>query len=299
MPCQYGYKGTGGFPVLRCFRMNPQVKQPDSDPVVEPSRMGSLDQWTLIAAVNDDQVLQKTLLASPAIDGRCQVITKRGFPSAGKAYNAGIAEARHEILVFAHQDIYMPWDWVTKIDSALAYLAMTDPEWGVIGLVGVGHRPDEEVKGHCYSTGLQRFVGKPFSTPAEVRSLDEIVLIIRRSSGLTFDEDLPGFHFYGTDICLQAERRKMKSYVACAFCIHNTNGIKRFPLNFWHGYLYMQQKWWHELPVRTSCTTLTKWCKPMVSTVASEFLHRVFRPPVVGSRCDDVGGLYQRLIHNT
>lgn len=257
--------------------------------------MQKIEHWSLVVAVNNEQVLQKNLLASPSIDGRCQIITKRGFPCTGKAYNAGIADARHEIIVLAHQDIYLPQDWIINLERALSQLVAEDPNWGVLGMVGMTRRPNEELKGYCYSTGLQGYVGKPFAEPAEVRSLDEIVLIIRRSSGLLFDESMPGFHFYGTDICLEAEKKKMKNYSASAFCIHNTNGISRFPADFWRAYLYLRLKWWERLPVTTCCTTITKWCGPMILTIARDLLHGVLRSRKVGSRTEDLTGLIQFL----
>ena len=39
--------------------------------------------------------------------------------------------------------------------------------------------------------------------PAQVATLDELLLIVKRDSGLRFDPEL-GFHLYGADICLQA-----------------------------------------------------------------------------------------------
>jgi len=272
--------------------MNPPIEQQEIVSTCSPLGLRQLDHWSLVVAVSNDRVLQTNLLASPAIDARCQVITKRGFPSASKAYNSGIAEARHEIIVFAHQDVHFPRDWTTNIERALSRLAVEDPNWGVLGVVGM-EKDLQEVTGYCYSTGLQMFVGKPFSRLVEARSLDEIVLVIRRSSGLTFDEGLPGFHLYGTDICLEAEKRKLKSYAASAFCIHNTNGIKSFPMDFWRAYFYLRRKWRGVLPIQTCCTKITRWAGPAMGTIARDFAHRVLSPRKVGRRWEDPDRLYQ------
>ena len=42
--------------------------------------------------------------------------------------------------------------------------------------------------------------------PPQVATLDELLLIVRRDSGLRFDPEL-GFHLYGADICLQASEQ--------------------------------------------------------------------------------------------
>ncbi len=245
----------------------------------------------MIVASNNDRTLRSNLLASPVIGDQCQVIAKQGFASAGKAYNAGISEAAHELLVFAHQDVILPPGWTSDLDRAVAALAEADPGWGVLGVAGVESTRRQEFRGYCYSTGLQTILGQPFPKPVEVVSLDEIVLVLRRSSGLKFDEQLPGFHLYGTDICLEAKRLGMRSYVASAFCIHNTNGIQYFPQDFWRGYFYLRNKWPGELPIHTCCTTITKWCTPAMNRIARDTAHRVLWPRKVGKRWEDVGAL--------
>jgi len=257
------------------------------------SKARDLSHWSLIVAVNNESVLRQTLLSSPVIDDGCQVILKRSFPSAGAAYNSGIAEAQNEIIVFAHQDIYLPSTWKLQLERALSDLDGRDPHWGALGFVGVMKRPGNEIVGYCYSTGLQQIVGEPFAAPVEAMSLDEIVLVIRRSSGLTFDEALPGFHLYGTDLCQQARVKNLKSYVVQAFCIHNTNGIKFFPRDFWRGYLYLRRKWRDDLPIRTCCTTITRWCGPAIKRIVKDLAHALLWPRKVGSRWDDVSDLRQ------
>jgi hypothetical protein len=98
----------------------------------------------------------------------------------------------------------------------------------------------------------------------EVRTLDEVLLILKKSSGLRFDQRIPGFHMYGADICLEAHRHGLKCYAISAFCIHNTNQYGLLPLQFWQGYLAMRRKWKAQLPIKTSCTEITRWCWPMI-----------------------------------
>jgi len=124
-------------------------------------------------------------------------------------------------------------------------------------------------KGHLYSTGLQKTVGGPFEQPAEITSLDEMVLVIRRSADLLFDERLPGFHLYGTDACMEAQQRGMSSYVISAFCIHNSNGIPYLPRSFWPSYFYMQRKWRDHLPLSTPCITLRRGYRPLIEFLAA------------------------------
>ena len=241
--------------------------------------------WSLITAVNDEAVLNGTLLKSPAIDGSCQVITKHGFSSAGRAYNAGIAEAKSEILVFTHQDVYLPKNWSDRLTDALNELEAVDPRWGVLGVYGISR--SEKGEGHVYSTGLARTLGQPFKGPVEAVSLDELVLIMRRSANLSFDKEFPGFHLYGTDICMEAEKRGLKNYIVPAFCIHNSNGIQYLPIPFWRSYLYLRKKWWNQLPLRSPCMTITRGCLPVLASLLRDFSYLLLRSSNVGKRCLD------------
>lgn len=226
--------------------------------------------WSLVAAVNSDEVLQRNLLASEEHRFAQEVITLRGYRSASEAYNAGIYGTSSEILVFAHQDVFLPQCWAEVLSRCLEELSLRDPNWGVAGIVGI--TSSGQGVGFAYSTGLRRFVGRPFQKAIQVRTLDEILLIIRRSSGLEFDRKLPGFHLYGVDICLEAERRGMRNYVVPCFVLHNSNGINWLPLDFWKGYFYLRKKWKDRLPIVTTCTNITKSCLP----IFKHYLERIW-----------------------
>ena len=218
--------------------------------------------WTVISAINNESLLKSCLLNSPAVREASEVILQRGYTSAAAAYNNAIDKAQSDLLVLVHQDLYLPHGWLTSLRRALDHLSNVDPNWGVLGVYGV-KTSGRERAGFVYCAESGR-LGHAFDGVQEVRSLDEIVLIIRKSSRLRFDEQLPGFHMYGADICLEAQRRGMKSYAISAFCIHNTSGYRMLPLQFWRCYLFMRKKWRAELPIATSCTEITFGCWPII-----------------------------------
>jgi hypothetical protein len=261
-----------------------------------PDRSGDADEighWSLIVAVKDKVVLKNTLLRSPAIDSRCQVITKLDYSSAAKAYNDGTSEANNETLVFVHTDVYLPEGWLNALARSLNILARIDPHWGVLGVCGISKTGD--MAGHVYSTGSRTMFGEPFEGLVEAISLDELLLVTRRSASLRFDEHLPGFHLYGTDICQEASRRGMKSYIMSAFCIHNSNGVRSLPFSFWRAYFYLRRKWWSELPVRTCCTELTKGYWLFIRSLRTH-IRQLILPTKVGTRCSDPEKLYRDLL---
>jgi hypothetical protein len=248
-------------------------------------------KWSVICATNNENVLNSCLLSSPEIRSAAEVILQRGFFSAAAAYNAGIEKSGADILVFAHQDVYLPEGWVASLKKAVEMLSKTDPQWAVLGIWGVD-RSGAGV-GNLYCAGLMRTLGESFAVPKEVRSLDEAVLIIRKSSGVRFDENMPGFHMYGTDICQEANRQGMKSYAISAFCIHNTNGYKMLPWEFWKCYFIMRRKWRGQLPLTTSCAKITFWCWPMIQWNLKQALNILLKRHKPGKRVQDPSRLYQ------
>jgi glycosyltransferase involved in cell wall biosynthesis len=208
-----------------------------------------------VIAVNNEEVFRANVLASPIFHGDHphEIIVRRNFPAASLAYNDGLDAARHDLIVFLHQDVYLPCDWVERLRSEIEALEACGRKWGVLGCFGMAM--EGMPVGHIYSNGLNRELGGPHP-PVPVQSLDEAVLILRKSSGLRFDSELPHFHFYGTDICLQAKRCGLESFAISNYCVHNSLSIRRLPPEFWKCASYLMKKWRDELPIKTCCAVL-------------------------------------------
>lgn len=213
------------------------------------------DTFSFVVAVNDTEVYSNNVLASPIFSSEQahEIHPMIGFPSAGLAYNTGMANSKNDLIVFIHQDVYLPEHWDIRLSEIVNSLENIDKNWGVLGVFGISL--DGRPVGHVYSNGLNRILGVPGpSIPAQ--SLDEMVLVFRRSSKLLFDSALPHFHLYGTDICLESKRRGLSNYVISNFCVHNSISIRRLPDEFWRCAEYLRRKWNHQLPVRTCCINL-------------------------------------------
>jgi len=252
--------------------------------------------WDLIVACNNDDVLRTSLLSSPDCKLAKKVIIQRGFHSAASAYNDGIRRAGSEIVVLAHQDVFFPEGFGQRLESALRQLEQSDPKWGVAGVFGVDAQGLG--RGCVYSTGLRRMIGKMLEVPAPVRSLDELVLILRRDAGLRFDDQLPGFHLYGTDICLEAARLGYSCYALPCFCIHNSRGMRILPQDYWFPYLYMRRKWWSELPVETPCVPVTRACGSAFRYLVRTSLRLMLGRIKTGRRVSDPEELYWQLTNS-
>lgn len=275
-------------------------------------------EWSVVTAVNNDHVLESCLLSSPALRSATQVILQRGYASAAAAYNTAIDKATTDLLVFVHQDVYLPEGWINALERTLGILTATDPNWGVLGVWGVPNSGGRT--GYLYWTGLPRtpgrafdggvestdpegqekpsprFRNRPFEGVVEVTSLDEAVLIFRKSSELRFDERLPGYHLYGTDICLESKRRERKCYAISAFCIHNTDIGNMLPLQFWKCYWFLRCKWKTSLPIITPCTEITYWCWPVIRWHMARARNLLRRSHAPSRRVSDPGELYSELV---
>lgn len=217
-----------------------------------------LDRITFVAAVNNREILAQNLLASPIFSGPhdCEILIQENFTSASKAYNQAIQRAANDLLIFVHQDVLLPEAWLLQLEKALSYLSGTDPDWGVLGCWGAKQKGQH--CGHIYSSGLG-VLGAPFERPVPVQTLDEAVLLVRKGSNLRFDESLPHYHLYGTDICLRAATRGLKSYAISAFCVHNTSQLLELPREFYDCYAHVKMVWKDLLPIQTPCIRISRF----------------------------------------
>ncbi len=211
--------------------------------------------WCCVAAVNNDAIASQNLAISPALradSGRLTIL--RDQPSASIAYNAGLDATEAEIVVFLHQDVYLPAGWDDKLARHLEHLDQLDPKWAVSGLFGLIR--DGRWAGRVWDTALGRDLSPLVDVPVAVASIDELVIILKRSSGLRFDENLPGFHLYGTDIVQTALAAGYGAYVIDAPVVHNSVPAVLSGA-YMRAYNYMLRKWRRHLPIRTTCSVLS------------------------------------------
>jgi len=140
---------------------------------------------------------------------------KKGW-NAAKSLNYGIEKSKTEWIVCVHQDVVFPLNWIDRISSCLSSVSK---QTAVIGLVGLGY--NGSYFGHILDAHGHSKWGP---MPAKVISIDEHLIILRKSSNLRFDESLPGFHCYGTDICLTAISGGFDAIVVDAPVVHLSGG---------------------------------------------------------------------------
>lgn len=118
-----------------------------------------------------------------------------------------LAEARGSFVVFCHDDIELINDGFPELLGCTKWLDENDPAWVLAGVAGGVWK-----KRGRRRPNLALHVSDRFGTdrrrgvlPSRVESLDECFMIMRRHRPVISSYDLSGFHFYGPDLCMQAE----------------------------------------------------------------------------------------------
>ncbi len=165
--------------------------------------------------------------------------------SATTGLNECLRRTKHEIVLLVHHDVYLPPAFETQIEYALRVMEQRDPNWGVLGVAGARLGNGALHYHGCIFDGITpRRWGYPWNLPVEVDTLDELLLIVRRSAGLQFDETIPGFHGYGAQICLAARRKGLRCYAVLADCEHHSQSSGWSPdEEYLLTHTYVAQRW--------------------------------------------------------
>jgi len=115
------------------------------------------------------------------------------------ATNRFLHLAHGDYIVLCHQDIRLHADKIEALDRRIDELNTLDPHWAVFGnaegCIRVAWQFVSPTERRKYSQG---------QPSVRVASLDENFMVVRRSANLSVSQDLKGFHFYGTDLCVIA-----------------------------------------------------------------------------------------------
>lgn len=204
---------------------------------------------SFIVAVNNEEVLKRNIKSS-SVFLLNEFILQRGYINVPKAYNDAVQQSKGDLLCFVHQDVFLPKMWIDALYIAIKEL---DLNWGVLGVAGARMGKNREFLGYLQDRG--KLWGSSIGLPANVQTIDELLLIRKKGDGLRFDEDIPSAHLYGADLCLQSQQKGRKCYIVNAFCHHNSTICKN-PASFYVAVEYIKKKWKAWLPIATTCAII-------------------------------------------
>jgi hypothetical protein len=210
---------------------------------------------SVVCCVQDRETLAANLLASPDLKpgSMHQVILLQDCPDAATGLAAGLARAKHDLVIWAHQDVYLPRGLIARLSHQFRD---AERRWGRIGLAGV-YGATQAAQGLTRVGRVvdrDRLLDEAVELPAPVTSLDELLLVLPRDTPLRAEPRL-GFHLYGTDLCLQARARGLPAVVLDALCLHNSRHVD-LPGEFWTSADALAAKWPDALPVATPCVMI-------------------------------------------
>jgi len=210
------------------------------------------------SAVNDDAVFEKYLARSPDVATQgCQIL--RGERSAA-GVNSILFDCNVKvsapIVVYVHQDVFLPKGWLENFQRQWhkADLAMVPSAVAVAGIYGVKTKsPDPHIPetraGHLLDRG--RLLHEPHGLPCAVDSLDECLVAIDPRAKIFVDPAL-GWHFWATDLCLQAQARGLSAVVLDVYLEHwSTQSHSHLPASYAVSREIFRKKWGARLPIVT------------------------------------------------
>ena len=242
------------------------------------------DDVAIVAAVNDRETLAQCLSRSPDVAAqRVPLIVVEGAPRMTVAYNRGLAQTRASLVLFAHQDVYLPTGWLDRMLAALDALSEAHPDWMVAAPYGV--MADGTHAGCVWDVAMGRQLGAPGFVPQPIRSADELLLIVRRDAGFAFDECLPDWHMYGTDLIQSALAAGRSAWAVDLPVVHNNRPNPSLKGGFTEAYRYVRRKWRRNLPIHTTCSIITYNPLPMLRL---HYGRRGIPPRLPGLQADSV-----------
>jgi glycosyltransferase involved in cell wall biosynthesis len=210
----------------------------------------------LVAASHDEEILNANLRPSLLQQkDKVELHVVKNAVSASIAYNQALSATQADIIVFVHHDVFLPAGWIELLHLRIAEVEALDPDWALIGPAGVG--PGGPVYGPVWSTSLGQIAGQIPMEPTPVHSFDELMIVMRREAGLRFDEDLPNYHLYGTDIVQSALAQGKGCYTVSLPLVHNDGFHDALGDDFTEAFRFIQKKWRAKLPIKTAVTLIT------------------------------------------
>ena len=171
--------------------------------------------------------------------------TAHEFATAGAALNHGVGRSTCDVVVFAHQDVFLH-----SIERLFDASRMLSSDWGLIGANGVSH---EGLNIGRIRDRVQ-VIGKSARTPEEVDSVDEVLFMARREILVDHpisEDPLLAWHAYAVEYGLRLRSLGFRVGATDLGVTHNSLTVNLAKLDLAHervGDLYPLAR-----PINTTC----------------------------------------------
>ena len=166
-----------------------------------------------------------------------------------RGLNALMTAASGTLVILCHQDVRLIGDGAVDLERCLGALDRRDPNWALAGNAG-GVAAGRLALRISDPHGADRTSG---DLPVRAMSLDENFIVVKRRARVGCSADLEGFHFYGADLCLNADIAGYSAWVIDFHLKHLSGGTKS--ADFHAAQSAFRAKWSHALRPRWMQTT--------------------------------------------
>jgi len=184
----------------------------------------------------NDPVRLNMVLRQSEIDGKMYYITKPSSATSGLNKLLDLIQGSgFDVAVLAHQDMFFRQGWIETVKEQLEQLP---DNWIIAGIIGKDKKGN--VCGRLHDMRMPLLFDSDHTFPVEASCVDECCILVNLKSRFRFDEQLTGFHLYGTLGVLQAWKMGGTAWIIDAFAEHYC--MRSFP---WHpeNYFYENLNW--------------------------------------------------------
>lgn len=249
---------------------------------------------SLVCVFNDPAVREQCLDRSVAgaDPDRIELVavdnTEQRFTTAGAALNHGARLARHDVVCFVHQDVYL--HSTSRLLEVADMLRDGAGGWGLLGAAGVGPRGE--------AVGLLRdrvqLIGSSAVEPVDVDSLDEVLFLARRElvlrEPLAEDPDL-AWHAYAVEYGVRLRELGLRVGAVDLAITHNSLTVNLARLSEAHHRVAELHP--GAVPVRTTCGVVgaeTGWLRSSVLVRRHGWRRRGLTESLTARRARDRAG---------
>ncbi len=168
--------------------------------------------------------------------------------------NVFLQKAKGKYVILCHQDIILHDKDIHDLSKMIAEVEQRDSKWAVLANAG-------GVNLKWIATHITQNSGRIIEEnhlPLQVKTVDENFIVVKNSANLSLSNNLKGFHFYGTDLCLIADILGFNSYVIGFNLTHKSNG--KIDQSFYESKKAIETKYKMALRKRFVTTTFSRIC---------------------------------------
>lgn len=218
---------------------------------------------TFVVNVTNDEVFKANLLSSPCFNsgGIHELIAVSSASNVAVTYNNGLDSAKNDIIVFVHEDVYLPKGWTKQFVRNFQLAEKINENVGVVGVLGASIDEKKQIilKGRVIEEDIMR--GTVCNVPQQVETVDECLFAFRKTTGLRFDEQMAS-DILAVDISLFAKKSGKKTVVIDSLCYHN-NTTDLLGWSYYAAARRLACKWSEVLPVATTKNMINRsWKLP-------------------------------------